>query len=320
MTTPEARRRPSADTLCPMADTLTITDNRTGKQYEVPITDGTIKATDLRKIKTDDADDFGLMTYDPAFMNTAVVPQPHHLHRRRQGHPALPRLPDRAAGRAQHLPRDRLPDPVRRAADGRRSCRTGRTRSRCTRWCTRTSRSSWRASPTTPIRWACSSSTVGAMSTFYPDGKQIFDAESRASADPAADRQDADHRGLRLPPQHRPALRLPRQRPQLHRQLPEHAVQDDRAEVPAEPGARARARRAVHPARRPRAELLDQRDARHRQLARRSVLGAGRRGRGALRPAARRRQRSRAADAARRSARWPTSRPSSRRSRPARAA
>jgi citrate synthase len=53
-----------------MADTLTITDNRTGKQYEVPIQDGTIKAVDLRKIKTG-PDDFGLITYDPAFMNTA---------------------------------------------------------------------------------------------------------------------------------------------------------------------------------------------------------------------------------------------------------
>ena len=52
------------------AETLTITDNRTGKQYEVPIEDGTIKAMDLRQIKTD-GDDFGLMTYDPAFMNTA---------------------------------------------------------------------------------------------------------------------------------------------------------------------------------------------------------------------------------------------------------
>src|SRR3989440_876514 len=51
-------------------ETLTITDNRTGKQYEVPIEDGTIKATELRKIKTDD-DDFGLMSYDPAFMATA---------------------------------------------------------------------------------------------------------------------------------------------------------------------------------------------------------------------------------------------------------
>jgi len=51
-------------------DTLSITDNRTGKNYEVPIEHGTIKALDLRQIKVA-ADDFGLMTYDPAFMNTA---------------------------------------------------------------------------------------------------------------------------------------------------------------------------------------------------------------------------------------------------------
>jgi len=50
--------------------TLTVTDNRTGKTYEFPITDGTIRATELRNIKVAD-DDFGLMTYDPAFMNTA---------------------------------------------------------------------------------------------------------------------------------------------------------------------------------------------------------------------------------------------------------
>jgi citrate synthase len=54
-----------------MADTLTITDNRTGKQYEVPIADGAIRATDLRQIKAG-PDDFGLITYDPAFMNTAA--------------------------------------------------------------------------------------------------------------------------------------------------------------------------------------------------------------------------------------------------------
>jgi len=51
-------------------DTLTVTDNRTGKSYEIPIEDNTIRATELRKIKTTD-DDFGLMTYDPAFMATA---------------------------------------------------------------------------------------------------------------------------------------------------------------------------------------------------------------------------------------------------------
>ncbi|GEM_PF-9269 len=49
---------------------LTITDNRTNKVYELAITDGMIRANDLRKIKVD-ADDFGVMSYDPAFFNTA---------------------------------------------------------------------------------------------------------------------------------------------------------------------------------------------------------------------------------------------------------
>jgi len=52
-------------------DTLTVVDNRTGKSYELPIQDGTVRAADFRQIKTDDAD-FGLMLYDPAFMNTAA--------------------------------------------------------------------------------------------------------------------------------------------------------------------------------------------------------------------------------------------------------
>jgi citrate synthase len=52
-------------------DTLTITDNRTGRTYEVPVSEDTVRATDLRQIKVSD-DDFGLMTYDPAFMNTAA--------------------------------------------------------------------------------------------------------------------------------------------------------------------------------------------------------------------------------------------------------
>jgi citrate synthase len=51
-------------------ETLTIIDNRTGKTYEVPIEDGTVRATELRKIKVGE-EDFGIMTYDPAYMNTA---------------------------------------------------------------------------------------------------------------------------------------------------------------------------------------------------------------------------------------------------------
>jgi citrate synthase len=53
-----------------MPDTLTVIDNRTGKKYELPIHDGTVRANDLRQIKVV-PDDFGLMTYDPAFMSTA---------------------------------------------------------------------------------------------------------------------------------------------------------------------------------------------------------------------------------------------------------
>jgi citrate synthase len=54
-----------------MPDTLTITDNRTGKTYELAVTDDTIRAADLRKVRVN-ADDFGLMAYDPALVNTAA--------------------------------------------------------------------------------------------------------------------------------------------------------------------------------------------------------------------------------------------------------
>ena len=53
-----------------MTDSLTVRDNRTGQEYEVPITDGTIKAADLGKIKADDEAP-GLAVYDPGFVNTA---------------------------------------------------------------------------------------------------------------------------------------------------------------------------------------------------------------------------------------------------------
>jgi len=52
------------------AGVLTVTDSRTGRTYELPITDGAVHATELRRIKTAE-DDFGLLSYDPAFLNTA---------------------------------------------------------------------------------------------------------------------------------------------------------------------------------------------------------------------------------------------------------
>src|SRR6188768_3876964 len=54
-----------------MADTLTLTDNRTGRSYELPIQDETIRGADIHKVRVN-ASDFGLMTYDPALVNTAA--------------------------------------------------------------------------------------------------------------------------------------------------------------------------------------------------------------------------------------------------------
>ena len=70
-------------------------------------------------------------------------------------------------------------------------------------------------------------SSVGALSTFYPDAKDIDDPDERYMAGDPADRQDADPGRLRLPPQHGPPVRLPGQRAVLLRELPLDDVQDD---------------------------------------------------------------------------------------------
>src|SRR3979411_1582676 len=67
---PTATTTRKADGTAPSRETLTVTDNRTGRSYEVPITHGTIRASYLRQIKVDPKE-FGMMSYDPAFNNTA---------------------------------------------------------------------------------------------------------------------------------------------------------------------------------------------------------------------------------------------------------
>ncbi len=133
--------------------------------------------------------------------------------------------------------------------------------------------------------------TVGALSTFYPDAKNIHDLESRrlqtrrliGKIPTLAAFAYRHTRGL--------AVRVSGQRAQLHGQFALDALQDDRAAVQTQSGARARTRRAVHSARRPRAELFGQRDARGRQLAARSLRRRGRGRRRSVRSAPRRRQR-----------------------------
>jgi citrate synthase len=66
----EAKTEAGANGAGAKSDSLSVTDNRTGQSYEIPIVDGAIRSLDLRQIRTS-ADDFGLLAYDPAFMNTA---------------------------------------------------------------------------------------------------------------------------------------------------------------------------------------------------------------------------------------------------------
>jgi citrate synthase len=73
MSTPETQAQGQgspSDNGAGSRETLSVTDNRTGAIYELPIEDGTVRASDLRQIKVD-PDEFGMMSYDPAFMNTA---------------------------------------------------------------------------------------------------------------------------------------------------------------------------------------------------------------------------------------------------------
>ncbi len=160
-----------------MPDNLLIKDNRTGKEYTVPITNDTIKAIDLRPIKVKD-NDFGMMTYDPAFMNTASC------------HSKITFIDgDKGILRYRGYPIDQLAE-------------------KCTylevaylllhgELPTKTQLDTWTYDIThhTMIHENIKKfmegfnydahpmgmlvSTIAAMSTFYPDSKNIFDAESR---------------------------------------------------------------------------------------------------------------------------------------------
>ena len=250
------------------SDSLTITDNRTGKTYEVPIEDGTVRATALRDIKVNESD-FGVMSYDPAFMNTAscrsaityLDGEAGVLEYR--GYP-IEQLAEHSTYLevAYLLVHGELPNAAAaRRVDARDHDAHVRPRERA------------QLHAGLPLRRAPDGDAAGV-------GRRALDVLSGREqdqgpgdplpADHPADREDADAGGVRLPPQHGAAVRLSGQRPALPRQLPLDAVQDDRAQVRAGSAARAGAGHPVHPARRPRAELLDERGARGRLLAGRS--------------------------------------------------
>ena len=256
-------------------DTLTITDNRNGRQYEVPIKNETIRAIDLRPIKLNDAD-FGMMSYDPAFTNTAsctskitYIDGDAGILRYR-GY-SIEELAEKSTylETAYLILHGELP-----------------TKSQLSDWAYHITHHTfihesikkfldgfhYDAHPMGMLI-----STVAALSTFYPDAKDIFNPGLAPQADLSPDRQDADARCICLPAQPRDAVRLPRQRSELLRQFSEYAVPYHRSEIPPESDARTRARHSFHPARGPRTELLVDGDARRGQLARGPLFARRRR-------------------------------------------
>ena len=200
------------------AETLSITDNRTGETYEVPIEDGTVRAMALREIKVNE-DDFGLMTYDPAFTNTASCRSAITFIDGDKGILEYRGYPIEQLAREVDLPRGRLPADPRRAADAGAARRLGprghdphlRARER------------QELHAGLPLRRAPDGDAarlrrraLDVLSGREPDqgpGDPLH-------ADDPPDREDADAGGVLLPPQHGAAVRLSGQRPALSRQLP----------------------------------------------------------------------------------------------------
>jgi citrate synthase len=158
-------------------DTLTITDNRTGRRYEVPIRDGAIAATDLQKITTDGSGS-GLLSYDPAFLNTAscrsaitFIDGERSILRYR-GYP-VEELAERSSFLevAYLLIHGDLPDPAQHRA-----------------WVEAITHHTLLHENIKKLidgfhhdahPMGILVGTVGALSTFYPDAKDIFNVESR---------------------------------------------------------------------------------------------------------------------------------------------
>ena len=235
-----------------MAESITITDNRTGESLEIPIVNGGVSATEWSKLLP------GIWFYDPGFMSTAACESADHLSRRRR----------------------------------RRSCATGATRSSSWPSTRPTSRS-----PTCCCTASCPTEDqfddveardhvphlhprerAQAVPRGLPlrrpphghaglGGGRAVDLLPRRQgdlrpgvplqADHPAHRQDADPGRRRPPLQRRHAVRLPGQLARLRLQLPLDDVEGGRAPLRGRSGARPGPRRALHPPRRPRAELLD---------------------------------------------------------------
>ena len=259
------------------AETLSVTDNRTGESYDVEIQDGTVKAMDFRQIKVAE-DDFGLMTYDPAFTNTARCAARSATSTARPGCWSTAATRSRSCASAPRT--SRWPTSIYGELP---------TQEQLDEWIFEIThhlrpREHQEVRRGLPLRRPSDGDAAGHGRSALHLLSRRQEHRRRDGAPHGgrpSDRQGADARRVRVPAQPRAALRLSGQRAVLPRQLPLDDVQDDRGAVRAGPAARARARRPLDPARGPRAELLDERRARRGLVRGGPVLGRGRRQRSA---------------------------------------
>ena len=243
-------------------EALSVVDRRTGKSYELPIVNGTIRAMDFRQIK-DGPDDFGLMTYDPAYLNTAsctsritYIDGDKGILRYR-GYP-IEELAEKCTFLevAYLLLHGELPG-----------------KSDYDKWVHDITYHTMIHENMKKLMDAFNHdahpmgmliATVAAMSTFYPEARDVHDAPGRTKQ---------IHRLIAKMPTiaafaYRHSMGMPYVYPYNALDYGENFLtmlfKTPGRELQAQPDARARARRALHPPRRPRAELRHRRDARHR--------------------------------------------------------
>ena len=225
----ETQEQAGGTAVAEAAETLSVTDNRTGESYELEITDGTVKAMDLRQIKVSE-DDFGLMAYDPAFTNTASCRS------------AITFI-DGEAGVLEHRG-----IPIEQLCEHSTYLEVAYllifgelpTKAQLERWVYDITHHTfvhenikkfvegfrYDAHPMGMLL-----ASVGALSTFYPDAKQIDDPEERYMATIRMIAKMPTLAAFAYRHNLGPALRLSRQRPLLPGELPLDAVQDDRVAV-----------------------------------------------------------------------------------------
>ena len=213
--------RPNAGRKSTVAESITITDNRTGESVEVPIVNGGVDATSWQKLLP------GIWFYDPAMMTTAVTESSiTELDGdagilRYRGYPI-----EQLAEHSTYLEVD-LPPPPRRAAQQGAARRVDATTSPTTPSSTRTCASgSWRASTTTPTPWACSSRPSPRCRPSTPTPRRSTTRRSgmRQIIRLIAKMPTLAACAYRFSVGH--AVRLPRQLPRLRLELPVDDVED----------------------------------------------------------------------------------------------